>query len=178
MQFPIFSQKKMRLYLIPFLLVLCCSCSRTIYVVRHAEKAPVAAGSNMSATDPPLSDAGQQRAEALKEVMKSKKLGYIFSTNTIRTRSTAEPTRAHFGLTIETYPPFGDAAFFTKVKSLKKNALIVGHSNTLDNIVNGICGSSKIPGDLPESEYDHLFIIRKKGKNFIFEQQRYGAPNQ
>lgn len=168
----------MRLLLVPFLLVLCCSCTRTIYVVRHAEKAPVAAGTNMSATDPPLSEVGQQRAEALKEVMKSKKIGYIYSTNTIRTRATAEPTRAHFGLTIETYPPFGDAAFFAKVRSLKKNALIIGHSNTLDNIVNGICGSTKIQGDLPETEYNHLFIIKKKGKKFMLEQRKYGAPNQ
>ena len=71
-----------------------------------------------------------------KEILKTKKIGYIFSTNTIRTRSTAEPVRAYFNLATEAYPPVPDSAFIARLKSLKKNTLIVGHSNTVDDIVN------------------------------------------
>lgn len=153
-----------------------CSCTQKIYVVRHAEKAVAEGNGNMMSQDPPLSDTGQKRAEDLKEVLKSKKIGYIFSTNTIRTHSTAEPTRAYFGLQIANYAPRPDDNFINKVKGLKKNTLIVGHSNTIDDIVNSICGEIKVPGDLDESIFDNLFVLKKKGKNWKFENRKYGSP--
>ncbi len=52
-------------------------------------------------SDVPLSDKGKERAEALKEVLKNKKIAYVFSTNTIRTKSTAQPTADYFGLQTE-----------------------------------------------------------------------------
>lgn len=159
----------------PFaLLLLLASCStQRYYIVRHAEKASVPAGTTMSSSNPPLTDAGKKRAEDLKEVLKTKKIGYVFSTNTIRTTATAEPTRAYFGLTTEIYPPVPDDAFINRLKALKKNTLIVGHSNTVDDIVNKLSGIKQL-SDLPETEYNHLFIIIKKGKKWKFESLYYG----
>ena len=74
-------------FLVPVLVLT--SCTRTYYIVRHAEKVVVNGNSSMMSNDPPLTEAGKERAEALKELLKTKKIGYIFSTNTIRTRSTA-----------------------------------------------------------------------------------------
>ena len=88
------------------------SCTRYFYVVRHAEKAVANSSDNMMSGDPVLTEKGQQRAEALKTELANKKIGYIFSTNTIRTKSTAEPTRTWFNLTVETYPSFPDSVFF------------------------------------------------------------------
>lgn len=153
------------------------SCTRYFYVVRHAEKAEVNSSDAMMSSDPTLTEKGKQRAEALKTELLNKKIGYIFSTNTIRTKSTAEPTRAYFNLAVETYPPFPDSAFFDHLKSLKKNVLIVGHSNTVDDIINRLCDTVKLPADLPDSEYDNLYIIKKSGKNFRFEQKKYGMPS-
>ena len=127
--------------------------------------------------DPPLSDAGRQRAAALKETLKGKKIGYIFSTNTIRTRSTAEPLREWLNLTTETYQPIPEPAFFARLLSLKKNVLLVGHSNTVDDLVNKLCGSIKIPGDLADTAYDNLFVVRKKGKRMSFKNKKYGSPS-
>src|SRR5688572_21834558 len=158
------------------LTLLLTACTRSFYIVRHAEKA-VADGNAMMSNDPPLTEAGKQRAEALKEVLKSRKVGYVFSTNTIRTKSTAEPVRAHFNLVTETYPPTPDTVFINRFKSLKKNTLIVGHSNTVDDIVNKLCGSIKIPGDLAETEYDNLFVVKKKGRKMSFETKKYGKPS-
>ncbi|WP_276501506.1 SixA phosphatase family protein [Terrimonas pollutisoli] len=153
------------------------SCTRYFYVVRHAEKAVVNSGDSMMSSDPGLIEKGQQRAEALKTELANKKIGYIFSTNTIRTKSTAEPTRVLFNLTVETYPPFPDSAFFDRLQSLKKNTLIVGHSNTVDDIVNRLCGAVKLPTDLADTEYDNLYIVKKTGRNFRFEQKKYGIPS-
>lgn len=167
----------MRNFLLFFsLCLLLTACSRKIYVVRHAEKA-AANGNAMMSSDPPLTEAGKDRAESLKEVLKTKKIGYIFSTNTIRTKSTAEPVRAYYNLVTEMYPPSPDTAFIVRLRSLKKNALVVGHSNTVDDIINKLCGSIKIPGDLPETEYDNLFIVKKKGRKMSFENKKYGKPS-
>ena len=60
----------MRYFLLVFSVILF-SCSNTIYVVRHAEKA--IAEPNMS-SDVPLSEKGKERAEGLKELLKTKKI--------------------------------------------------------------------------------------------------------
>lgn len=154
------------------------SCRQTYYIVRHAEKETVDGAATMMKNDPPLTKGGKQRAEDLKEILKTKKIGYIFSTNTIRTRSTAEPTRAYFKLVTETYKPMPDSAFILQVKSLKKNVLIVGHSNTVDDLVNKLCGQIKIPFDLPDTAYDNLFVLVKKGNKWFFKNRKFGESVQ
>jgi len=160
----------MRILLFFFISVFFISCSQNYYVVRHAEKAVQEA--NMS-SDVQLSEAGKQRAEKLKEVLSNKKIGLIYSTNTIRTMSTAQPTADYFKLTIATYNPKPDSAFISLLKSKKQNTLVVGHSNTVDDIVNMLCGEKKVAGDLPETEYNNLYIIKRKGKKFTFQNDKY-----
>jgi broad specificity phosphatase PhoE len=146
------------------------SCSHSYYVVRHAERA--VQGQNMS-SDVPLSEAGLQRAEKLKEILKNKKIADIFSTNTIRTKSTAQPVADYFHTNIQIYGPRPDSAFIQLLKSKKKNVLIVGHSNTVDDIVNMLTGNASVAGDLAETEYDNLFIIRVKGSNTSFRREKF-----
>ena len=50
----------------------------------------------------------------------------------------------------------------------------MGHSNTVDDIVNKLCGEIKIPKDLPDTEYDNLYIVTKKGNRMKFENKTYG----
>jgi phosphohistidine phosphatase SixA len=152
------------------------SCRQTFYIVRHAEKEVASGSATMMSNDPPLTEAGKQRAEVLKEILKRKKIGYVFSTNTIRTRSTTEPVRAYFNLTTETYQPVPDQAFISRLLSLKKNVLLVGHSNTVDDLVNKLCGSVNIHADLPDTAYDNLYVVRKKGKRLSFDNRKYGNP--
>ena len=64
--------------------------------------------------------------------------------------------------------------FIAKLKALKKNTLIVGHSNTVDEVVNGLTGTNSVPGDLQDSEYNNLFVIKVKGKKVSFERKKYG----
>jgi phosphohistidine phosphatase SixA len=157
------------------------SCGSVKYfVVRHAEKEVSSAGTVMSTpNDPPLSAAGKVRAIKLREELKSQVIGYIFSTNTIRTISTAQPLKELGGATrIELYNTKDSLDYLIqKLKSIKKgNSLIVGHSNTVDDIVNKLCGEIKVPKDLPDTEYDNLYVITKKGKKMKFENKTYGTP--
>jgi phosphohistidine phosphatase SixA len=158
-----------RIFLLVFLFFIY-SCSTTkYYVVRHAEKEPA---TNMSA-DVLLSDAGKQRAIALKDKLKNKHIAYIYSTNYARTRGTAQPLSIATGVPIENYSP-GDTAFITRLKNITKgNALIVGHSNTVDEIVNGLTGKNLLK-DLDDATYGDLFIIKKKGKAYKFDKQHFG----
>ena len=143
----------------------------TYYVVRHAEKA--APTSNMT-SDVPLSEEGAQRAVALKDVLSDKDIRYIYSTNTIRTISTAKPLSETTGIPIQIYDA-KDSAFTGRLKTLPKgNVLIVGHSNTVDDIVYGITGR-KLFTDLKDDRYGDLFTIVRRGKRkFEFTQNHFG----
>jgi len=166
-----------------FALLVLSSCSNTIYVVRHAEKAAVEPGaSQMMASDPPLSEKDQLRALQLKEVLKHKHIRFIYSTNYKRTISTAKPLSEWSGFArIETYGPQKDSmdAFISKLKAIKKgNVLVVGHSNTIDDIANKLSGSIVVPGDLKDTDYDNLYQLKRKGDQYRFKGKTYGEPTK
>lgn len=159
------------------------SCSNTIYIVRHAEKA---AGIDMAtmktSTDPPLTIEGEERALQLKQILGSKNVKHIFSTNTLRTISTARPLKElYLGMPIEIYSSKPDSmdAFIQKIKAIKKgDVLIVGHSNTVDDLANKIAGKKVVSGDLKDNEYDNLFILKRKGDKYVFVNEKYGKSSQ
>ncbi len=100
----------MKNYFLLFSPILLLTAWRQTYILYALLKA---AGGNdaILGKAPPLTEPGKERAEALKKVLKTKKIGYIFSINTVRTRSTAEPLRAYFNLVTQSYPPVPDSAF-------------------------------------------------------------------
>jgi phosphohistidine phosphatase SixA len=165
----------MKLAILSFFLILSLSLtsySQTYYIVRHAEKASGDSAS-MTSTDPPLSADGKKRATDLKKILNKKGIQTIFSTNTARTRTTAEPLSKAKHINILFYGPRPDAAFITQLKQLKGNTLIVGHSNTVDDIVNGLCGQQLL-NDLPDAAYDNLFIVTNNNGTFELKQEKYG----
>jgi len=156
-----------------FIALVLLSCKTTsYYIVRHAEKETTTTTTTMT-SDVPLSAAGKQRAEALKELLQNENIKHVFSTNYIRTKSTAQPLVDAIQIPIETYDP-KDPQFVSKLKGLNGNSLIVGHSNTVDDVVNELTGKKEIQGDLPDSAYGDLFVVKKKGKRMIFEKKHFG----
>ena len=159
---------KLTAFLIAFFLISCKA--TTYYVVRHAEKETT---STMS-SDVPLSEEGKQRAVALKDVLQNERISEIYSTNYIRTKSTAQPLADALGLTVQIYNP-GDSVFMNRLKRINNsNVLIVGHSNTVDDLVNTIAGEKLVPGDLADSQYGNLFILKKKGSKVKYEMKHFG----
>ncbi|WP_052273413.1 SixA phosphatase family protein, partial [Flavihumibacter solisilvae] len=141
--------------------ILLTGCASKYFIVRHAEKAQTTAQATQSASasvmqtpnNPPLSAVGEARAIALKDRLASEQIRKVYSTNTIRTLTTAAPTASHFNVQVQTYAKV-DSAFIALLKTQKGNVLIVGHSNTVDDIVNGLTGTQQL-SDLPETEYDN-----------------------
>lgn len=156
--------------------LICFSCKyHSYYIVRHAEKET--APPNMTSGDVPLTAGGKERAQQLASLMAGKKLAVIYSTNTIRTKSTAQPTADYFHLPVTIYGTRLDSAFITGLRMQKTNVLVVGHSNTVDDIVNTLMGRTKIK-DLAETEYNRLFIVRARGrKTFFSESKIYPGRN-
>lgn len=160
----------MRIPFALFLCFVCISCSTTnFYIVRHAEKEQATTMSS----DVPLSETGMQRAAALKDVLLHEDIRRIYSTNYNRTISTAQPLSGATGLRIETYDP-ADSHFIEQLKNSKSgNILIVGHSNTVDDLVNGLTGK-KLLQDLPDAQYGDLFIVSKQGKSYRYTKSKFG----
>jgi len=172
----------MRILYLGFTLLLF-SCSNTIYVVRHAEKATGIDPATMkSHTDPPLTPEGEERALQLKQLLGGKDIRHIYSTNTTRTISTARPLKElYLGMTIHIYSSKPDSmnAFIEKIKAIRKgNVLVVGHSNTIDDIANKLAGKTVVAGDLKDNEYDNLYILKRKGATYFFKNEKYGAPSK
>ena len=170
-------------FLILLLAVFLFSCSNTIYVVRHAEKATGIDPATMKThTDPPLTLEGEQRALLLKQILGSKNVKHFYSTNTTRTISTAKPLKElYLGTPINIYSSKADSmdAFIQRIKNIRKgDVLIVGHSNTIDDIANKVAGKTVVPGDLKETEYDNLYILKRKGNTYVFKNEKYGEPSK
>jgi phosphohistidine phosphatase SixA len=149
-----------------------CSCNTTsvnYYIVRHAEKA--IADSTVKSSDVPLSEEGKKRAENLKTQLQNKNIKFIFSTNTVRTKTTAGPLSKQTGIPIKIYDG-SDTGFVQTLKNLKGNVLVIGHSNTVDDVVNGLIGKPAL-NDLPENQFGDLFIVHKKGNDFSYETSHY-----
>ena len=149
-----------------------CSTSKVI-VVRHAEKAPAESGTMMS-NDVLLSEAGNQRAGKLKTILQQEKIVAIYSTQTKRTVATVQPLSQFKNIPVQFYSHRDTlAAFIQKVKQHKKGSVvIVGHSNTVDDVVNQFLGRSEL-SDLPETEYDNLFELHRKGAKYTLQKKKF-----
>jgi broad specificity phosphatase PhoE len=136
---------------------------QVIYVVRHAERADSgpAAGQAMTApaNDPPLSAEGHARAARLATMLRSAGIQQILSTEYQRTRQTAAPLAKALNLEVTTSPAREPDALLARVREAKGNVLVVGHSNTVPDVLKRL--GVKDPIAIAESEYDNLFIVTR-----------------
>jgi len=144
----------------------------TFIVVRHAEKA------TDDRENPSLSTEGLARAEALAQRLRDVPLAAVFATEFRRTQQTAQPAATAHGLVVQAYyarGPAADIAAQWKQKHRAGTVLVVGHSNTVPDLVAALCGCTAAPMD--ETEYDRVSIVRVHAdRPATLEVQRYGAP--
>lgn len=140
----------------------------TVYLVRHAEKA--------DGDDPALSPAGQARATTLAHVLADAGLAAVFVTDTRRSRDTAAPVAAATGLAPTRYDARDARALAATVRAdhAGQAVLVVGHSNTLDDLAAAF-GAHGL-ADLDESQYDRLHVLRVGGDGAHLARLRYGVP--
>jgi broad specificity phosphatase PhoE len=144
-----------------------------IVLVRHAEKAA------QPANDPPLTDAGVARANALAAALADANIQAIIATPTLRTQSTAKPLADVRRITIETVALGPKDAHVKAVAAAAlahrgEGVLIVGHSNTVPAIIAALGGP--VLADLCDTQYAMLFTVIIDGKRVRLIRGTYGAP--
>ena len=126
----------------------------TIFIVRHAEKA---AGSGATADDPDLSPTGRARAKSLARILRHAGITAVYATEFKRTQQTAAPTATAARVPVTEVPGKETPTLVTKLRTLHGNALVVGHSNTVPEIIKAL-GLPKA-GPIADADYDNLYIV-------------------
>jgi broad specificity phosphatase PhoE len=130
----------------------------TVVLVRHAEKELV------TIDDPPLSAAGERRAERLAQmfgdVRGPGRLDGIYVTATRRAQQTAMPLAMRLGVqpTVLSAPTDPDSVASHALSEHRGGrVLIVGHSNTLPALVQELSGQT-VPA-IRDDEYDNIYVV-------------------
>src|SRR6266478_1674288 len=152
--------KTLALSLLLFVSVSIAWAQPVVVIVRHAEKA--ANGGN----DPDLSLAGRARAEALARILKDSGIRAIFTSEFKRTQETAAPTATSTHLTPTMVAAKDTAALVARLHHLNGNALVVGHGDTIPNIVKALGINRSI--NIPDADYSELLIVTLGDKPQLF----------
>lgn len=136
----------------------------TVFLVRHAEKA------DGPGQDPPLSEAGRLRAEALARLLQNAGVKGIYTSQFLRTQQTAEPLAKRLGVTatpialgVKQSNPreVSDESIRELTKKVEAHAgeavLIIGHSNSVPDVIR-MLGGDTVP-TIDESKFDDLFVV-------------------
>jgi broad specificity phosphatase PhoE len=129
----------------------------TVIVLRHAEKLD-------SSDDTPLSPLGVARAERLAGMlgggMETGAVRAIYSSDLRRARDTAAPLAARLSLPVVTLPARDIEALLARVRREGRGAtsVVVGHSDTVPQIVAGLTGGS-VEVVLEPQDFGSLFIV-------------------
>ena len=120
------------------------------YVMRHLQKAP--------GPDPALSEEGARNAARLADLLAGDPPAAIYVSTTRRARETAAPLAARLGLAPKSYDPSKTPELIASVLAETGTVLIVGHSNTVPDIVERLGGAR--PADLSEEDFGQIWHIQ------------------
>ncbi len=153
-----------------------------IYVVRHAEKAPT------PVDDQALSAEGLTRAAALDAALRQVRVTDVVVSHLQRTRLTASVLIARTGARVHVVPitAAGAAPHITAVADTVRailerpggrgSVLVVGHSNTVTQIVQALGGPRFAP--LCDAQYSQIFTLRPATDGVVsVERGTYGAAD-
>lgn len=130
----------------------------TVVVVRHAEK------ELGTIEDPPLSQAGEQRAQLLSRMFGERespgRIDSIFATDTRRSQRTAAPLAGRLGVEVTTVEAEDIDGLARRIRNSHrgKRVLVVGHSNTVPDIVRALSGGVRVP-EIADDDYSAMYII-------------------
>ena len=152
--------KALALFLLLFVAGSIASAQPVVVIVRHGEKTA------NGGTDPDLSSAGRARADALARILKDSGITAIFTTEFKRTQETAAPTATLSHVTPTVVAAKDTMALVAKLHQVNGNALVVGHSNTIPDIIKALGINNAI--NIPDDDYSELLIVTLGDKPQLF----------
>ena len=147
-----------------------------VWVVRHAEKMT----DNPKDRDPQLSPIGMDRAEALKKYLGGKRVDSIFATNYKRTKLTGFPLADKIGINVKTYTVENQKELAKQLiaNAKGKKILIIGHSNTVLDVIEAFGGEKPIKELIEDYDYDYIFALTIKGDKVTVKVDHFGANHR
>jgi len=142
---------------------------KIVLLVRHADIDLSPGG-----PDPLLNAKGQQRAQDLARTLGSVDIQRVFVSSAKRTQFTAQPLiQERVGVSAVIEDNLGSLA--QKILAAAGNALVVGHSNTVPEIIARMGG----PAGLPSLQgFANLFVLMLEGNSPPgLVQLKYGDPS-
>src|SRR5262245_15946309 len=127
-----------------------------VVLTRHADPASGGPGD----ADPRLSPAGTKRAATLARMLAGAGVTAIFTSSLRRTKDTAAPLAAQLSIA----PSVIDddfAAAAAQVKAAGACVLVVGHSNTVPEIIKALGGPANVT--IGATEFDRMFVLALHG---------------
>jgi broad specificity phosphatase PhoE len=123
-----------------------------IFVMRHLHKA-------LGPQDPGLTPQGQACAQQLARFLGNQDIRAVYASTTRRAQETAAPLAAARSLTAQTYAPADTAGVAARARAETGSVLIVGHSNTVPEIVERLGGTR--PAPIEDSRYADVWRVTK-----------------
>ena len=129
----------------------------TVVITRHAEKVLG------TIADPPLTPEGERRAEQLARMFGSAgtvgQLDAVFVSDTRRAQQTAAPLIARLGTRPIVLPARDIDAITHEIleKHRGKSVLVVGHSNTVPDLIRKLSGIEIAA--IADEDYENLYIV-------------------
>ena len=111
--------------------------------------------------DPDLTAEGQAAAQRVPDMLAGERPAAVYVSDFKRTRQTAAAVAARYGLTPIVYNPADTPALVALVRQGPWPVLIVGHSNTVPDIVQQLGGTR--PGPLSHPDFGDLWRIAADG---------------
>ncbi len=155
----------------------------TVLLIRHADRDIPSAGT----PDPPLNARGKTRARKLIHVLSTTGIRAVYTSDTTRAIMTAKPYLDAYARRPLPFPMLllrpSVVRLFDPIEIKNhilthhagQTVLVVGHSNTVPELIRQLGGTS-LP-DIDDCEFDNLFVlVRYSSTKASLTKLKYGAP--
>jgi broad specificity phosphatase PhoE len=134
----------------------------TSILIRHANV-------DAAGTDPELNAAGRARAQELVHALGDAGIVALLVTSLRRSQQTAAPLAAALGIQPTVADEVDEAVAAIRSRRRGETVLVVGHTNTVPEIIAGLGGPASVT--IGHEEFDHLFVLTQRRLTRL----RYGA---
>jgi broad specificity phosphatase PhoE len=131
---------------------------QAVYLMRHAEQV-------LDVEDPPLTEAGHQRAKAWAGILRDAGIKVIYTSKKRRTRQTGEHIAQALNIPLETTPRRDVVGLVNRLRTRHADdvVLVITHTRTIPKLFKELGHSEDVT--IHRDDYDNLFVIVPKSKN-------------